>query len=96
MDRREAERAEVSANYQVFLVDFPMLFASHKGCYALYRHQRRIATFDSFAAALSFGVGAYDDRLFSVQEITEEPLTLGCPSDASNDIAIRSRERADH
>jgi hypothetical protein len=96
MDSREAERAEVSANYQAFLADLPMLIASNSGRYAVYHHQRLIDIYDTYSAAIAFGVRTFDDRLFSVQEITGEPLTLGCPSDASDDVEIRSHERADN
>jgi hypothetical protein len=77
MGQRESQRAEVRSNYQAFLSDLPRLVLDSQGRYAVYRHQRLIDVFDSFSAAITFGNRMYSDRVFSVQEITEEPLELG-------------------
>ena len=93
MDEREKQREEVSLNYQAFLEDYPTLAASNKGHCALYRHQKLVSVFDSFASALAYGARAYDDRLFSIQEITDEPLTLGGLVDASDTEVFGSGKR---
>lgn len=95
MDRRDAQKAEVLANYQAFLADFPTLAARSRGQYAVYRHQHLVNVFASFSSALSYGVRAYDDRLFSIQEITDEPLSIGGVLDASDTGGLRQNEGAD-
>ena len=78
----ESREREVSLNYQVFLSELPALMARVKGGYALYRRQCLVEVFDSPPAALSYGFSTFPDRLFSVQEITDEPLDLGGLFDA--------------
>lgn len=77
MDQQDRERAEVTRNYQVFLAEYPRLAQRHYGQYALYRHKKIIGTFDSFSSALSYAHHNYDDRLFSIQKITDEPSDRG-------------------
>ena len=85
MDARDMQRTEVSENYQAFVADLPNLVTRHRGKYALYRHGRLVGCFEAFSLAWSHGLQSYDDREFSVQEITDEPLTLGCLFDAAGE-----------
>lgn len=95
MDRREAQRAEATSNYQAFLADFPTLAANNKGGYAVYRNRRLIKVFADFSCALTYGIETYEDRLFSIQEITDEPVTLGGVFDATDTDTLRPGEGAD-
>jgi len=88
MDKRDSRQAEVVSNYQAFLADFPALAINNKGQYAVYRHQQFIKAFESFSSALSFATETYDDRLFSIQEVTGEPLSLGGLIDASDTVTL--------
>ncbi len=74
---RDNQRAEVGLNYQIFLTDLPRLIVDNRGRYAVYRRQRFVDIFDTFSAAVAYGNQRYTDRLFSVQEIDDEPLAVG-------------------
>jgi hypothetical protein len=92
----EAQRAEVAANYEAFERALPGLLAGHKGEYAVFRHEQLVDVFESFASGLAYCISAYSDRLFSIQEITDEPLNLGWLSNGALDRSVRPGDRADH
>jgi hypothetical protein len=97
MHTSESQRTEVESNYRAFVSDLPKLVQSNKGKFALYRHERFVDAFPTFSDAMAHGTHAYDDRIFSVQEITEEPLDLGglpYASDSGDVRSERSQERA--
>jgi hypothetical protein len=71
---RVAQQAEVEANLIAFEADLPSLLAKSKGKYAAYRQCRLVAVFDSFTEADAYCDSQFDDGLFSIQEITAEPL----------------------
>ena len=90
MDPREQQQAEVESNYRTFLSDLPKLVQTNKGQFAVHRHQRLVDVFASFSAAIVDGNRTHPDRIFSVQEITEEPLDLGGLPYASDSRDFRS------
>ncbi len=92
---REAQKLEVAANYEVFQAALPELLQHRRGSYVVYRHQQFVDFFDTFHDALAYCIDAYSDRLFSIQEITDEPLILGWLPDAATDGSLRPAERAD-
>ena len=70
-------RKEVDQNYDFFKTQLPELIKEHQGDFALLRHQRIIRFFPDAMDAYFFGQEEYSDDLFSVQEITDEPVRLG-------------------
>ncbi len=96
MASREAQVAEVRANYDAFAAALPDLLPQHRGKFAAYRHRSLVGIFESFKEALNYCTSEYGDHLFSIQEITAEPLDLGWLSHASDESSIRSHGRPDH
>jgi hypothetical protein len=90
MTPREAQRAEVSSNYQVFAAALPDLVASSEGKFAVLHHRELIGVFDSFATALAYCRETFLDGLYSIQEITLEPLDLKWFDDAPDPSPVRS------
>jgi hypothetical protein len=88
MQERERQRIEVFQNYDAFVGDLPRLLQSHRGKFAVYHDHVLVKIFDSLSLALSYGDRVYGDKVFSVQEITEEPLEVGGGLYASNKEAV--------
>lgn len=93
---KDRQRAEVEGNYEAFEKALPELMAQNPGGYAVYRHRALISVFDSFSSALTYCVSQYSDRLFSIQEISDEPLSLGWLSSDAHHGPLRSEGRAGH
>lgn len=75
MDMREAE---IDANYEAFNAMLPTLMALAPGKYALMKERQVIGAFDGVGGALQEGFSRYGvDGLFSIQEITDQPICLG-------------------
>ncbi len=68
----ERQRQEVSLNFQTFLADLPHLMTRYKGQYAVYHNRRMAGVFVTFQEAVNHGLREYGERVFSVQEITDE------------------------
>jgi hypothetical protein len=96
MASRESQRAEIQANYEAFEAELPSLLKWHEGKFAVYRHRRLLEAFDDYSVAEAFGRSRFDDGLFSIQEVTQEPLDIWWFKYASDDGAIRSDRRAAH
>ncbi len=93
---REAQRAEVVANFAAFEAALPDLLRDRLGWYAVFRHQRLVDFFETFPEALAYCISSYSDRLFSIQEVTDESLNLWWLPDASADSALRSAKGSDN
>jgi hypothetical protein len=68
---------EIDQNLEFFLRELPKILADHNGKYALLRHQKIIAYYDTVSDAVSAGNQLYSDRLFSVQQVTQSGTDLG-------------------
>jgi len=68
---------EIDQNLEFFLRELPKIIADHNGKYALLRHQKIIAYYDTVSDAVSAGNQLYSDRLFSVQQVTQSGTDLG-------------------
>lgn len=93
---RESLRAEVLANYEVFRATLPELLRNHAGRFAAYRHGELAQIFDTFGDALAYCAGAFGDRLFSIQEITDEAVDMGWFAHASGETPLRPDGRTAH
>ena len=82
----EAQKAEIRANFAVFQAALPTLLPQFEGKYAVLKNARVIDIFDSFAKALDYCGATYDDRLFSIQEITVDSLEAGRSLYATNPV----------
>ena len=69
---------EVDHNYQAFRAHLPQLLATHRGKFALIRHQEVVEFFDTARDAYVAGRKLFaTDQLFSIQEVVDTPINLG-------------------
>jgi hypothetical protein len=74
-------QAEVDNNFEAFQKELPNLSAQ-RGKYALMRHGEIVNFYDTMNDAVSTGNTVYQDKLFSVQLVTTQPVDLGFLSHA--------------
>jgi hypothetical protein len=75
---------QIDLNYQAFQQQLPTLVTSHPGKFALMRDGQIIEFFDTARDAYVAGQRLFEqDKLFSIQEVTETPVDLGFFSHAS-------------
>lgn len=71
------QRQEVDRNYNVFMRMFGDIIGEHRDELALMRDGRIIAYFDEPGDAYRAGLARFPDGIFSIQEVTDEPIDLG-------------------
>ena len=71
------QQEEVDRNYEAFKKLLPDLLESNPGRTALMRDRKVIACFDTDRDAIEAGRIFYEDRRFSIQEITRRRIDLG-------------------
>lgn len=81
---RQAQIYEVDANYDFFQRNLGLLLKEHRDKYVLLRQQKIIDYFDDVGDAYRAGLNRFSDGIFSIQEITDEPIDLGIFSHAGN------------
>ena len=72
-----AQRAQIDQNYDAFQRSLASVLPDHRDEYALMRDREIVGYFKSVGDAYRTGLSRYDDRLFSIQEVTDEPIDLG-------------------
>ena len=75
--RREKQQREVDANYEAFKRQLPQLLDRHAGAFALTKNREIVNFFDTRGDAIKIGNMLYDDRIFSVHEVSNEIVDLG-------------------
>jgi len=68
---------EIDGNYDYFQRNLTMLLTDHEGEFALIRERRVVDFYQDVGTAFREGLSKFDDRLFSVQKVTREPVELG-------------------
>ncbi len=76
--------AEVDANYDFFLRHLHDYAEGHAGQYALLKNRAVIQFFDKPGDAYRYARMTFGDGIFSIQEVTEEPIDLGFFSHVGN------------
>ncbi len=79
---------EVDRNYVAFSRELPVLLKTHRGKFALMHHGAIAAFFDTLADAVRSGTLKFEDRDFSVQEVTDRSVNLGFFSYALRHLAV--------
>lgn len=79
------QRIEVDRNYDAFARALGGIIPAHRDQFALMRDGSIIAYFDKPGDAYREGVSRYPDRVFSIQEVTDEPIDLGFWSHVAHD-----------
>jgi hypothetical protein len=80
------QRAEVDRNYEAFTHLLPGLLPLHRDKFALMREGEIVACFDKPGEAYRAGLERFADQIFSIQEVTDEPIDLGFWSHAKVDL----------
>ena len=71
------QASEVDHNYDAFVRQLGRLLASHRDQFALMRDGGIVDFFTTPGDANRAGVERYADGVFSIQEVTDEPIDLG-------------------
>ncbi|MBC6413177.1 MAG: hypothetical protein GDA39_10060 [Hyphomonadaceae bacterium] len=78
------KRKELKKKFDVIREKMAELLRVHRNEYALMRHGEIIEFYSSWQDAYKTGKKFYDDDLFSVQKISDQPVDLGVFSRAFN------------
>lgn len=72
-----AQRAQIDVNYDAFQRTLAAILPQHRDEYALMRDREIVDYYGSAGDAYRAGLDRFPDRLFSIQEVTDEPIDLG-------------------
>lgn len=72
-----AHRTELDRNYDFFQRNLAVLLSEHRGEYALLKACEVVDFFESPGEAYRAGLERFSDELFSVQQVSEEPVQFG-------------------
>lgn len=70
-------KAEIDHNYDYFQRSLSTLLETHSGQYALLRSANVVGFFPGPGAAYRSGLERFPDQIFSVQQVTDEPVEMG-------------------
>lgn len=68
---------EVDRNYDFFMRHLGQYLPEHRDQYALLKNEALIGFFEKPGDAYREGLRRYADQVFSIQEVTDEPIDLG-------------------
>lgn len=78
MNRTASNREkEVEGNLQAFLAQLPNIPLEQRGKFALLHHGKIVGYYDSPADAAAAGSLKYNDKIFSIQQVTDVAVDLG-------------------
>jgi hypothetical protein len=73
----ERQKLQVDTNYDVFSRLLASFLPDHRDQLALMRDGEVIGFYDTPRAALEAAADKFPDEIFSIQEVTDEPIDLG-------------------
>jgi hypothetical protein len=73
----ERQRQQVDWNYDVFMRMLGSLHADHRDQLPLKRDGKNVGNFDTTREAMRAASERFPDAIFSIQEVTDEPIDLG-------------------
>lgn len=71
------QKVEVDQNYAAFVRLLSGVLDTHRDQLALMRDREIVGYFDTPRAALQAASAMFADGIFSIQEVTDEPIDLG-------------------
>ena len=80
----QRQQLEVDRNYEAFVGMLDSILAEHRDELALMRDGKIVGFFDTPRQALEAASEQFADGVFSIQEVTDEPIFLGVWSDAAH------------
>lgn len=73
----ERQRREIDRNYDAFMRNLGSIINEHRDQLALMRDGIIVGYFDTPREALRAASEQFPDGIFSIQEVTDEPIDLG-------------------
>ena len=73
----ERQKQQVDQNYDAFMRVLGGILEAHRDQLALMRDGKIVGFFDSPRAALQAANTMFPDEIFSLQDVTDEPIDLG-------------------
>ena len=73
----ERQKQQVDQNYDAFMRVLGGILEAHRDQLALMRDGKIVGFFDSPRAALQAADTMFPDEIFSLQDVTDEPIDLG-------------------
>ena len=73
----DRQRQEVDRNYDAFVRILGTILDDHRDQLALMRDGAIVGFYDTPRQALEAASGRFPDGVFSIQEVTDEPIDLG-------------------
>jgi hypothetical protein len=73
----ERQQREVDRNYDAFVRMLGNIIGEHRDQLALMRDERIVGYYDTPHDALIAADAMFADQIFSIQEVTDEPIDLG-------------------
>ena len=70
------QKLEVDRNYDAFVRSLAGILGEHRDEYALMRDAEIVGFFAKAGDAYRAGIERYPDGIFSIQEVTDEPIDL--------------------
>jgi hypothetical protein len=74
---KERQRREVDRNYDAFVRLLGSIIGEHRDQLALMRDAKIVGYYDTPRKALEAAYEFFPDEIFSIQEVTDEPIDLG-------------------
>jgi hypothetical protein len=71
------QKLEVDRNYDSFMRVLSSFLPEHRDQYALMRDGKAVGFYDTPKRALIAAAAKFPDSIFSIQEVTDEPIDLG-------------------
>lgn len=85
-----ALQEEVDRNYQTFIELLPGLMPRYSGKYALMKSGRVLGYYSTAIDARTAAESFIDDRIYSIQRVTDSPVDLGYFSHALHSCSVQS------
>ena len=77
-------KAEIARNFDAFQRGLAAILSTQQNRFALLRHGAIVAFFDKPGAADAAGAAQFADGLYSIQQVTDEPVELGLYANAAD------------
>jgi hypothetical protein len=75
---------EIDRNMFAFQSQLSSILTNHRGEFALIRDQQIVELFVSLKGAITAAHERFADNIYSIQEVTDQPIDLGFYSHADN------------
>ncbi len=72
-----AQQRQIDSNYDAFQRSLSSLIGQHRDEFALMRDRSVVDFFGNAGDAYRAGLSRFSDGMFSIQEVTDQPIDLG-------------------